>query len=62
MNSLILTSHFVMGRIFIVDTVIVESEPDQLIVEHCDNIYEEMWRISINNPINYLEFDSHSFE
>jgi hypothetical protein len=60
MNSLTLTSHFVMGRIFIVDTVplIVESEPDQLIVEHCENIYEEMWRISINNPMNYLEFDS----
>jgi hypothetical protein len=44
-----------MGRIFIVDTVpeIIESEPNSPIV-HCDNIYEEMWRISINNPDNYL--------
>jgi hypothetical protein len=45
-----------MGRIFIVDTVeeIIESEPNSPIIEHCDNIYEEMWRISINNPDNYL--------
>ncbi len=60
MNSLTLTSHFATGRIFIVDTVplCVESEPDRDIIEHCDNIYEEMWRISINNPMNYLEIDS----
>jgi len=54
------TLHFVTGRIFIVDTVptYVESDPDQLVIEHCDNIYEEMWRISINNPVNYLHIDS----
>ena len=58
------TSHFATGRIFIVDTVplTVESEPDRLIIEHCDNIYEEMWRISINNPMNYLEIDSYILE
>jgi len=62
MNLPILTSHFVTGRIFIVDTVTppIESDlnPDQLIIEHCENIYEEMWRISINNPANYLQIDS----
>ena len=53
--NLSLTSVCVMGRIFIVDTVeeIIESEPNSPI-EQCDNIYEEMWRISINNPDNYL--------
>ena len=46
MIYLTLTSHFDTVRIFI-----VESEP---IIQHCDNIYEEMWRISINSiPINW---------
>ena len=62
MKLLILTSHFVTGSIFIVDTVTptIESDlnPDQIIIEHCENIYEEMWRISINNPSNYLQIDS----
>ena len=52
------TSHFVTGRIFIVDTVlpIIESDlnEEEVIIEHCENIYEEMWKISINNPENYL--------
>ena len=60
-----LTSRCVtVGRIFIVDTMstVVESEPkeERLVIEHCDTIYEEMWRISINNPMNFQsnsEFD-----
>ena len=48
-----------MARIVFIETVeipLIESEPneDKLVIEHCDNIYEEMWRISINNPMNYL--------
>ena len=51
-----LTLQCVTVRIFIVDTVplIVESVDERIQIEHCDNIYEEMIRISINNPNNYL--------
>jgi len=51
-----LTSQCATGRIFIVDTVplFVESVDERIPIEHCDNIYEEMIRISINNPNNYL--------
>lgn len=51
-----LTSQCATGRIFIVDTVplFVESVDERIPIEHCYNIYEEMIRISINNPNNYL--------
>jgi hypothetical protein len=54
-----LTLHCATGRIFIVDTVLfVESDNiEKIHIEHCDNIYEEMIRISINNPMNYYSFE-----